>query len=48
MSCISWDVVVLVYIFRNFNLYIFTKFNKKNKEERRSGAAGTGVSQKDL
>ena len=37
-------VVEVLYIFRN--QYIFTKFNKK--EERRSGATGKCVSQKDL
>ena len=40
-------ITVVVYIFRNFNQYISTKFyNKNNGEERRSGATGTGVSQK--
>ena len=39
-------VVVVVYIFRNFNQYIFTKFNKRY--QRRSGATWTGVSQEDL
>ena len=40
---------MVVYIFRNFNQNIFAKFNdKNNEEERRSGATGTGVSQKDL
>ena len=28
-------VVVIAYIFRNFNQYIFTKFNNKNKEEKK-------------
>ena len=47
MRCII--VAVVVYIFRIFNQYIFTKFkDKNNEEERRSGATGTGVSQKDL
>ena len=40
---------MVVYIFRNFNQNIFTKFyDKNNEEERRSGVTGTGVSQKDL
>ena len=42
-------IVLVVYIFRNFNQYIFTKFNNKNNgEERRSGVKRTGISQKDL
>ena len=41
-------VVVVKYIFPNFNQYIFTKFNYKNNgEERRSGVKRTGISQKD-
>ena len=39
-------MVVVVYIFHNFNQYIFKKFNKKY--QRRSRTTGTGVSQKDL
>ena len=40
---------MVVYVFRHFNQYIFTGFNKNNKEEERSsGTTGTGVSQKDL
>ena len=38
----------VVYIFRNFNPYILQSSMKNNKEERRSEATGTGVSQKDL
>ena len=41
-------IVVVVYILRNFNLYLSTSSIKNNKEERRSGTAGTGDSQKDL
>ena len=42
-------LVVVVYIFRHFNHYIFTEFNRNNtEEERSSGTTGTGVSQKDL
>ena len=41
-------VVVVVYIFRHFNHYIFTKLKKNNEEERSSGTTRTGVSQKDL
>ena len=42
-------VVVVVYIFRHFNQYKFTDFNKNNNEEERSsGTTGIGVSQKDL
>ena len=40
-------VVVVVYIFRHFNHYIFTKLKKNNEEERSSGTTRTGVSQKD-
>ena len=40
-------IVLVVYIFHNFNQYIFTKFNSKNNEEEiGSGLTGTGVSQK--
>ena len=39
-------VVVVLYIFRHFNHYIFTEFD--NEEERSSGTTGTGVRQKDL
>ena len=43
------SIVVVVYIFRYFNQFIFTEFNKNNNEEERSsGTTGTGVSQKDL
>ena len=39
------DVVVVVYIFRHFNQYIFTELNENNNEEdRSSGSTGTGVS----
>ena len=42
-------VLVVVYIFRHFNHYMFTEFNKNNNEEEKSsGTTGAGVSQKDL
>ena len=42
-------IVLVVYIFRNFNQNISKKSNDKNNEkERRSGATGTDLSQKDL
>ena len=42
-------VVVVVYIFRHFNHYIFTEINKNNNEEEKSsGTTRTGVSQKGL
>ena len=41
--------MVVVYIFRHFNQYIFTDFNKNNNEEERSsGTTATGVIQKEL
>ena len=45
---LTFHIVVVVYIFRHFNQYLFTDFNKDNNEkERSSGTTGTGVSQKD-
>ena len=49
MVIIEVVLVVVVYIFRHFNQYIFTEFNKNNNEEEiSSGTTGTGFSQKDL
>ena len=47
-SKIKVVVVVVVYIFRHFNHYIFTELKNNDEEKISSGTTGTGVSQKDL
>ena len=40
-------IVLVVYIFRNFNQYIFTKFNNKNNEDQKgSGATGQALAKR--